>query len=82
MSIGAKASVTHQHIAGSKGGVELSSLREVIGTQGGTQHLQGQTGARMQEPHQVGDRKSTPRLLASRLAKVRLQLRGICHRET
>lgn len=60
----------------------VDNTGQVMGAQGSGPHVQHQAGAGMKQRHQMGDGKTAPGLLASRLATMVLEFGRIRHGET
>jgi hypothetical protein len=61
--IGTQPPIRHQHILRCSQGVHLLHLGEIVGEEGCNDPRQEHTGARMEEPQEVGHGHATPRPL-------------------
>lgn len=63
MGIGTQPPIRYEHILGCSQGVHLLHLGEIVGEEGCNDQLQEHTGARMEEPQEVGHGEAAPRPL-------------------
>jgi hypothetical protein len=80
MRVGTPPPIRHQPITGGYQRVHLLPLGEIMGEEGRDDQLQEPTGARREEPQEVGHGKAAPRPLRRRLAERVLEGRGIGQR--
>jgi hypothetical protein len=76
MGRGTQAAIRHEHSLGCEPGVHLRHLGEIVGEEGCDDPLQEHTGARLEEPPEVGHGAAAPRPRRRRWAEGVLEGRG------